>query len=408
MRVCIFTETYYPVMGGGETQAKLLAEGLTANGHSAFVITRKSDQSLKKRETYGFVPVYRLPPHGRGQLKKWGLLFSCFPTLIRLRGEYDLIFVSGFRIIGISAVLISKLFRKKCILKSDSQGELSGAYFQNGLEKVGLSPSWLPFKLYLKIRNRILAQADAFSAISPDIAEEYSGAGIPPKLIHIIPNSVDTGRFSPVLTEQKLKIRERLEIPRETTVVVYTGRLVSYKGLPLLLKVWREIYQKDKNIYLLLLGTGGLDINNCEAELKNYVKENDLNQCVRFTGNVKNVSEYLQASDIFAFPTEDEAFGSSLIEAMACALPVITTPVGAIKTIVKDGQNGFIVKQNDFQLLHQALIKLFHDEALRGRVGQEACRTIRSHYSVEDVAQQYISLFENIAPGSTSNLSFGG
>ena len=74
MKICIFTETYYPVVGGGETQAQLLAEGLTAQGHSVLILTRRSDVSLKTHERYGDLDVYRLPPSGVGQLKKWGLL----------------------------------------------------------------------------------------------------------------------------------------------------------------------------------------------------------------------------------------------------------------------------------------------------------------------------------------------
>src|SRR4026209_1359629 len=110
MKICIFTETYYPVMGGGETQAKLLAQGLIANGHSVIVLTRRSDASLKKHERYGKVDVYRLAPVGSGQLKKWGLLLSSLPMLVRLRSQYDLIFVSGYRIIGFTAVLGGEVF----------------------------------------------------------------------------------------------------------------------------------------------------------------------------------------------------------------------------------------------------------------------------------------------------------
>ncbi|HEY5728527.1 MAG TPA: hypothetical protein VIS72_00650, partial [Anaerolineales bacterium] len=102
MKILIFTETYYPVMGGGETQAKLLAEGSIANGHTALVLTRRSGASLKKFERYGKVDVHRLPPAGSGQLKKWGLIFLSLPMLIKLHHQYDLIFVSGYRIIGLT------------------------------------------------------------------------------------------------------------------------------------------------------------------------------------------------------------------------------------------------------------------------------------------------------------------
>jgi hypothetical protein len=165
-KICIFTETYYPVIGGGETQARLLAEGLVANGFSVIILTRRSDPSLKRSEQLGAVTVYRLPPVGSGQLKKWGLLFSSIPMLIKLHRRYDLIFVSGFRIVGVAAVLVSKLFDKACVLKADSQGEMSGDFFKSGLAKLGLSPDWGPFRIFLGLRNIILKWVSAFTAIS--------------------------------------------------------------------------------------------------------------------------------------------------------------------------------------------------------------------------------------------------
>ena len=159
MKICIFTETYYPVMGGGETQAQLLAEGLIANGHSVIVLTRRSDASLKKQERYGKVDVYRLAPVGSGQMKKWGLLFSSLPMLIKLRHQYDLIFVSGYRIIGLTAVLAGKLLRKPVVLKADSQGEMSGDFFESGLRKFGISHKSLLFRWFLGFRNMVLKQA---------------------------------------------------------------------------------------------------------------------------------------------------------------------------------------------------------------------------------------------------------
>jgi glycosyltransferase involved in cell wall biosynthesis len=403
LKVCIFTETYYPVVGGGETQARILAEGLIANGHTVLLVTRRSDRSLKKIEKYGALTVYRLSPAGNGQLKKWGLLFSSFPVLIRLQKQYDVIFVSGFRIIGITAVFVSKLFQKSCILKADSQGEMSGDFFNNGLGKFRISREWLPFKLFLKVRNEVLKKADAFAAISSETANDYSGSGVNASSIYIIPNSVDTARFFPVTTEEKARLRSKLDIPQTAISVVYTGRLVSYKGLPLLLRVWREICQAHKHLKLILVGTGGLDMHNCEAELRDYVKANALEPYVQFTGSVENVQEYLQASDIFAFPSENDAFPSSLIEAMACAMAVITTPVGSIKTFVSDGVNGILVQPGDFQQLYQAIDRLITDQDFAFRLGQAGLETVQAHYSAEVVTKSYLSLFERTAALHTGN-----
>jgi glycosyltransferase involved in cell wall biosynthesis len=149
-------------------------------------------------------------------------------------------------------------------------------------------------------------------------------------------------------------------------------------------------------VSLVLVGTGGLDIHNCEGDLKAYVEANDLQQSVHFTGSVHNVPEYLQASDIFVFPTENDAFPSSLVEAMTCRLPVITTPVGAIKTIVSDQKNGLLVQPGDFQQLCQAIETLLTDPKLAARLGQAGWQTVQDNYSAEIVTRKYINVFRQM------------
>ena len=290
-RICILTETYYPVVGGGESQARSLAEGLSANGFAVTVLTRRSDAGLAKTERLGPVTVYRLPPSGHQHFKKWGLPFTSFPALIKLRKQYDLVFVSGFRVVGMTAVIVSKLFRKACVLKADSLGEMSGEFFAAGLARVGLRPSSPVFSSFLWLRDSILKQADAFVAISSAVAAELRTHGVNPALIKTIPNGVDTHRFFPVTPQERDALRQKLGIPPRDRIVIYTGRLVSYKGLPLLLRVWRDIVGKHNQARLWLVGSGGLDIHNCEAELKAYVGVNGLQESVHFTGSVHNVHE---------------------------------------------------------------------------------------------------------------------
>jgi hypothetical protein len=75
------------------------------------------------------VPVHRVGPAGGGHLRKWGLVFTALVALVRLRKHYDAMLVCGFRVLGIPAMLVSLVSGKPCVLKADSQGELSGAFF---------------------------------------------------------------------------------------------------------------------------------------------------------------------------------------------------------------------------------------------------------------------------------------
>lgn len=395
-RICIFTETYYPVMGGGETQARALAEGLAARGFEVMVLTRRSDASFRKTERFGSVKVHRLPPVGSQHLKKWGFMLTSLLALMRMRRQYDLIFVSGFRALGISAMIIRLLLKKPCVLKADSLGEMSGDFFSAGLAIYGLRPSSPGVRLFLRARNSLLRRADCFVAISSAVFSELVGRGVSPGKIAEIPNSVDVARFCPVDAQQKRLLRQVLHLPENGTIVIYTGRLVSYKGLPLLLEVWRAIKSSCQQVHLVLVGTGGLDIHNCEAELKAYVAANEVQESVRFTGRVHNVHEYLQAADIFVFPTEREAFGISLIEAMACGLPVVSTPVGGVKDILQDRQNGLVVQPENPQQLLEALGALITDSSLATRLGQAARQAVQDRYSAKIVTQRYVELFGHV------------
>lgn len=296
-----------------------------------------------------------------------------------------------------TAVVVSKLLGKTCVLKADSLGEMSGEFFSAGLARVGLRPASPVFRQFLWLRDSVLKRADAFVAISSAVAAELRTHGVNPTLIQMIPNSVDTHHFCPVTSQERDALRRRLGIPPRHKIVIYTGRLVSYKGLPLLLRVWRDIEDKYNHVRLLLVGSGGLDIHDCEAELKAYVSANGLQDSVCFVGSVDRVHEYLQASDIFVFPTENEAFGISLIEAMACGLPVISTPVGGVKDILQHGHNGLVVEVGESQQLSEALDALITDTALSARLAQAARQTAEERYSEEIVTPQYVQLFRGIS-----------
>lgn len=395
-RVCVLTETYYPVVGGGERQAQALAEGLAARGWQSLVMTRRSAADLPATERIGPLQVHRLRPTGPRHLNKWGLLLTGLPALIRLRDQYDILVVSGFRILGVPAVVAGWLLGKRCILKADSLGEMSGAYFTAGLRRLGLKSTSLPMRAFLSLRNVLLRRADLFVAISTEIARELWAAGIGPQAIELVPNSVDVRRFRPVAPEAQRALRLRLGLPTEARIVTFTGRLVTYKGVPRLLRCWRVLREGNPDALLLLVGGGGLGMDNCEEELRRYVREHDLGDVVRFTGDVRNVHEYLQASDIFAFPTEDEAFGISLIEAMSCGLPAVATRVGGIPDVLQDGINGLLIDPADEQALEMALVSLLGDRDLRQRLGSAARRRVVEQYSESRVVERYMQLIEEV------------
>jgi len=390
--ICILTETFHPVTGGGETQSLALASGFSGLGHDVCVVTRRSDRALAGTELFQGVRIHRVAPSGKGQLRKWALLVTVLGALVRQRRRYRFIIVSGFRILGIPAVIVARLFGKAVILKADNMGEMSGEYFRDGLATIGLRPESLPVRIFLRLRNALFRRCNGFVAISSPVYSEFVAHGVPLPAIARIPNSVDTERFRPVSAAEKRATRQALGIPLAAFVVVYTGRLVDYKGLPLLLRVWQAAHAAYGECRLLLVGGGGLDMHNCETALRGFVREHGLDETVIFTGSVDDVRSYLQASDVFVLPTEREAFGISLIEAMSCALPVIATRVGGIPDILQDNAEGCLVDPADFRQLRDSLDRLFGEAGLRRRLGERARDSALRCYSQPAVLERYLQL----------------
>ncbi len=395
MRVCMLLESFYPVVGGMESQARNMIVSLTAIGIPVLIVTRRTQRDWPRVDNVYGVPVYRVSPAGAVPHARWLLALSCIPTLIRLRKQYDIILVPGLRTLGIPAVIVGKLLRKLSILAGASAGEFSGAFFAGGLKHRGLGAQGWPVRLLLGLRNRLFARATALISLSAEMTAEFTGAGAPPDRIHLIPNTLDDTVFKPVTPETKAALRRKLGLPIDTVVAVFSGRIVSYKGVPNLTRVWERLRAAHPETRLVLVGGGGSDLFNCEETVRAFVDSHGLRDRVTMTGFVDNVSEYLQAADIFVFPSESEAFPLALLEAMACALPVISTRVGGIPDAITHEQNGLLIDPGRDDQLQAAVECLLTDAPLRERLAAAALDTVRQRYLPKRVAEQYKELFLN-------------
>ena len=395
-RIWLLTETYVPVIGGGETQARALAKGLTEAGLVTSIVTRRSDPALAPEETVDRSKVHRLGPSGPGHLKKWAMLPGLAIFLLRRRLDYDLLLVCGYRVMGIAAVPVAGLLGKVCALKADNNGEMSGAYFDAGAARLGLARGRRLMGALISIRNRLLRRADAFVSLSSDIRAELLCGGIAADVIHDIPNSVDTQRFRPVDAATRIELRRQLGLPADGPLVIFSGRLMRSKGVLELAQVWRELAPRFPAAHLVIVGSGRGLMHDCEDELRAFIDDQGISATVTLTGFVDNVEAYLQAADVFAFPTTEEAFGIALIEAMACGLAAVASRLGGIKDILTDGVDGLFMESGDPVALKAALIRLLDDEALRARLGAAAIRTVQERYTTDAVIGRYAELLQTL------------
>jgi len=395
-RICLLLESYYPVVGGMESQGRTLVSELRRQGAEVIVITRQTSPDLPRRDRIDESLVIRCGPSGRSSRNRWLLMVTCIKALFVHRRAYDVILVSGFRVLGISAVLIGRSCGKKVLLKAECMGEMSGAFFAGGLRQYRLGAASWPMRLFIRIRNAWLRRADRFISMYSEMTGEFIEYGVSAARIECIPNAVDPARYAPVNKEARLPMLEKLGLPRDRRFIVYTGRLVSYKGVLRLLRVWQEIRAQFPDCVLIMVGEGGVDVFNCEAEARAFAAEQGMQDQVVFTGAVRNVDEYLKVAGLFVLPTENDAFPVCILEAMAAALPVLATPVGALKDVIADRVTGRIIEAGSDGALREALQEMLASPDALAQIGATARREVLEKYTPPAVARRYLELVDSL------------
>jgi glycosyltransferase involved in cell wall biosynthesis len=374
----------------------MLAHGLARRGCRVSVLTRRSVPGSPGRERDGDVAVRRLPPGGSGPTRKWALSAPAFGAVLSAHGEFDVLVTLGFRVLGAPVVTAGGLLGLPVVLKAESRGELSGEFFRPGLERRGLSLASAPVRAALEVRNRILRRAAAFVAMSSELEREFLGEDIPAERIHRIPNAVDVERFTPVDRARRSDLRRELGVPAGARLLVYTGRLVDYKGLPELIEIWPRVRQAHSAAHLVLVGEGGSDQAACEEELRRRVDVLGIARSVRFTGAVADVVPWLQAADGFVFPSAEEAFGLSLVEAMACGLPVVTTDVGGLSDIATPDEDALVLPVGDRDALLDAVNRLVEGGTEIAQLGERARRSVESRFAEGPVIDAWWRLLSRV------------
>jgi glycosyltransferase involved in cell wall biosynthesis len=393
--ICLLTDSFYPIVGGGEIHAKLLGEELGTQGCVVDVVTRRRIKDSKNKEFLNGIQIWRVPPTGFNRFGKYFMIMPAFLKLIVLRRRHRVIYVCGLRILGAVGVLVSKITGAKCILRSESCGELSGEFILDQPQVKKNKYLYKFFEAAIFLRNRILISADLFISISSAITNEYICSGVPKSKIIEIPNGIDLQKFEPATKEHRTRLKNCLKIP-EKTIFTYTGKLNRGKGLELLLRVWNLIVKQNNGVHLYLVGSGDNQIISCETELRSYIKNNELQNFVTITGYVDNVHEYLQCSDCFVFPSESEAFGISIIEALACELPVITTEIDGIVDIIDHHVNGLLINVNDDFGLKNSILWFLNNRNKSAILGINGRKTVHNRYSIQAIAEKHFKTFLDI------------
>ena len=397
-RIYWLTEEFFPPqIGGVELMAANLSRGLTQRGLATQVITRQTQPRSASEEHIDGVRVRRVPPAGQIKGSGWRAaprmlryLTGLALLLIREARQYDIVIVSGMKIIPLAAVPVCRLLQRRCVIRVESTYELVEPLSAESLRVMRRLGALLHAAL-AKLQRLLLAHADAVIVISAEVEQLLRAGGLSPARFARIPNAVDTDKFRPATASERNDLRRRLGLPVDRTILLYAGRLSRAKGVPLLVDAAPELIARHPGLCIIIVGSGKGSFDDCEAELVEAIRANSLGQDVHMWGPADRVHDYMRAADIAIFPSHYEGFGVGLIEALATGVPVVATPVGIARELVREAETGFVFSPGNRRGLVAAI-----EAALNARPGWSDLgrreRLAVEPYALERIVTEYEAL----------------
>lgn len=373
MDVLMTAVRYPPAPGGAETHAYEVTKRLLRRGHRVEVFTS---------DLYKEIPFQRMPKVGEDldNGSGWGngqkikrfrayslggeLHYVLIPSMVpaMLRYDCDIVHAHSYGYFQVNSAALKR------ILQPDVRFVLTPHFH----------PPWSMWggDRRRRVRGwydrffapRVLDAVDRIIGVSSHEMELMSRLGFDPDKVRVIPNGIDTSLYSPIPDGGKFMREFGLEKGRKR-YVLYTGRLASNKGLHYLVDAAQRVLSSCDDVFFLLVGE---DAGEKEA-LEKRIRDKGLEASFLLTGHIKDDSVFRSAygaADVFVLPSEYEAFGIVLLEAMACKVPVVATTVGGVPDVV-DKDSGFLVPYGDSEALAERISRLLDDPALARKMGEK-------------------------------------
>ena len=205
--------------------------------------------------------------------------------------------------------------------------------------------------------------------------------GVRQNICKTIPIGVDQNCFYP------------LGLQRIPNSLFFLGRLESRKGIDFLLKTIPMVKTVLKDILLFIGGNGVL-----RPYLERLIEEYQLEQNVHFLGTIEDsaLNEWYNRVSAVIIPSVFEGFGLTVIEAMACGTPVIATDVDALRDVVKDDMNGFLVQYNDVKGLSEKILFLLRHEEKQSKFSNKGEEIVRTLYNWDNISKDILKIYEEV------------
>jgi glycosyltransferase involved in cell wall biosynthesis len=234
-------------------------------------------------------------------------------------------------------------------------------------------------KLYNMLDRIVLRSFDNIISVSEEIKNGLIKSGINGSHVRVIKNAVEVNSNNGLSMRNRRDKRQLLNVQGSETVVAYIGRLSQEKGVRYLVQAIVLLSDSYVPVKLLIFGEGPE-----KKALKDLVKEKSVGGKVIFVGFQGDIENWLPAVDVFVLPSLTEGTPMALLEAMASGIPVVASAVGGVPQVIVSGKNGILVAPGKPEEIADALNTLSKNEGLRKRLAEEAKRTIRLKYNVDE------------------------
>jgi glycosyltransferase involved in cell wall biosynthesis len=349
--------------GGQEIRILTEAEGMRQRGHRVVLLCPKHAPihaaALKRAIPVVALPIERQDWRGFRALRHW----------LRQHPEIDIVNTHSSTDSWLVAIACATLRRPPVIVRTR---HVSTTVHNN----------WPTRWLYQRATRHIVTTGEALKQ------QLVRDNGFEATRITSVPTGIDLERYRP---QDKPAARTALGLAASGHYLGIVATLRNWKGHVYLLEAFAELAPKFPDWRLLMVGDGPQRHN-----LERLVETLQLRERVLMPGNRDDVPLWLNSMDLFVLPSYgEEGVSQSVMQAMACGLPVVSTTVGAIAEAVTHEQTGLLVAPRDVAGLKAAIARLMQEPALRANFGAAGRARAQERFGVERMREAMESVFRH-------------
>ena len=248
----------------------------------------------------------------------------------------------------------------------------------------------LKFRLMTMLEIFLYRYFKTITVVSQPIKQILIDRGIKEERIHVIKNGINLDDFPRISDFEKKNLREALGVKQDIPLIISLGRLTEQKAHVDLVRTAEVLKSEGLKCVVIIVGDGEL-----RDHLNHMIRERGLDVEIKLIGFRDDTCALLQISDVFILPSLDEGLPMALLEAMACRVPVIATPVGDIPEVLEFGKNGVLVSPRDVGGFSEAIKKLLSTGNGNDYVDR-SYRKIEKVYSSEVMLKNYSTHYEDL------------